>query len=401
MSGIIDYFYLFPSIAAAQVSPVVSAYVGDGARAFPNIKVSTSQAQINGIDQSTGFWILISNVGAASRLSLHANCVLVCDRDSGLVLFSRLTADGTASFSFAPVPFGSRYKPFVWQSGSVLAAAAGYTQHTYSASNFSAANVDIGASYARGFNLYLSNFFGSQTPSNAVTFNADGSLSALYAGNMNLTLSSCAAIGAAPGFVGKAFGGGAFITAQIAFDPATVDMTKGWPSFWTMAAEHLCGLDIQWPGQPAGYGHFIEADIFEFIRSQTLYPKAFASTLHDWYGVWSPTAGWQVVDSDFNDGTMTQSVGTDYTQINTVGMLWIPATPTTDGSIRFFFNDSQVGPAITWKQFADQAPPPGSPWTFGVIDRQHLALIVGSASGAIKVKSIDVWQTSDANNLIN
>lgn len=401
MADSIDYFFIFPDIATAKRSPVVS-YVTDTSRAFPGIAVSTSQPLVNGIDPATGYWLLISSVGKSKQFDADPNCVLTLDRCTQSVMSSRLTAAGTSSFRFSPVPFGSRYPSLAWLSGTEQAAAAGYATHTYSASNFSAANVDIGASYASGFKLYLSNFFGAQTPPSAVTFNQDGSLSALYAATENLTLSSVAAISAAPGFVGTAFGGGAFITAQISFDPASVNMAIGWPSFWAMAVEHLCNLTIQWPGQAAGYGHFIETDIFEFIRNQAAYPNAYASTLHDWYGLWNPTDGWRVVDSDFTDGTMVQSAGTDYTKFNTVGMLWVPATPTTDGSIKFFFNNSQVGPAITWKQFTGQAPPPvGAPWAFGVIDQQHLGLIVGSASGAITVKSIDVWQRSAANNLVN
>ena len=82
-------------------------------------------------------------------------------------------------------------------------------------------------------------------------------------------------------------------------------------------------------------------------------------------------------------------------------MLWIPATPTRRGSFSFYFDGVQVGPTTPYAAFQDQAPPPSffSPWLFGIIDRQHLVLILGSNSGPLRVRSVNVWQASGANNL--
>jgi hypothetical protein len=403
VTGIIDYVFLFASKSAAQGSSSIGSLVNAGSVSFGGLAVTTSQALVNGIAPSAGYWIMVASVGQNSTYDTDPNAVLTINRDTQKIVSSRLTAAGTASFSFSPVPEGGGYGAlYPWLSGTAQAAAAGYATHTYSASSFSTANVDMAKTYAPGFELYLANFFGVQTAPSAVTFNGDGSLSALSPGNSNTTLASCAAISGGAGFVGTAFGGGAFVVAQIAFDPTTVTQALGWPSVWAMAIEHLCNMNIQWPGQAAGYGHFIEADIFEWVRYQPTYPGAYAATLHDWYGIWTSGGGWQVANSDFNAGTAKSAATIDWTQWQTVAMLWIPATATTPGSIKFFLNDSQVGPGITWTQFTGQAPPPGpaAPWTFGIIDQQHLGVIVGSSSGPIKVKSIDVWQVDGSNNLI-
>jgi hypothetical protein len=46
------------------------------------------------------------------------------------------------------------------------------------------------------------------------------------------------------------------------------------------------------------------------------------------------------------------------------------------GSLTYYFDGVQVGAPITYTKFTNQAPKPNAstPWSFGIIDQQHLVL---------------------------
>jgi hypothetical protein len=81
----------------------------------------------------------------------------------------------------------------------------------------------------------------------------------------------------------------------------------------------------------------------------------------------------------------------------------MPATPTTPGYAKFYFDRAQVGPTTQWTLLGDQPPPPvNQPWEWGIIDREHLWLILSTGLGQpVTVRRVDVWQASTANNIVN
>ena len=83
-------------------------------------------------------------------------------------------------------------------------------------------------------------------------------------------------------------------------------------------------------------------------------------------------------------------------------MLWIPATASVDGTVTFYFDGVSSG-SFSYSQFTTQAPPPtAQPWAGGVIDSQHLALILGNGSAArMQIQAVNVWQASTAGNVTN
>ena len=91
--------------------------------------------------------------------------------------------------------------------------------------------------------------------------------------------------------MGIAFGGGGYFAFR--FDPQDVikNSFKGWPSWWSMAIEHMSGMATrQWPGQQKGYEHFIEADFFEYDLSDYVISgrwNYFGEALHDWFGLYN------------------------------------------------------------------------------------------------------------------
>jgi hypothetical protein len=277
------------------------------------------------------------------------------------------------------------------------AAAAGYNTETFAVDGFSTSNVDMGKTYASGYKLYPFNFYGAKPTIANVKINSDTSISVgqgavSYAG----TLLSVGYKAGAAGYVGTAFGGGAYIQGVIKFNAKSLPSAAEWPAFWTAALEGIIQTS-QWPGQATGYTHSIEADIMEYFEGDFSQPlNNYASNLHDWYG---PQASLQNYDVYF---TKTEPQ-IDFDSYHTYAMLWVPATATAKGTLTFYFDGAQIGQQ-SYSQFTTQSPPPGvgAPWSFGVIDGQHLVIEVDSNNTyPITVQSMDVWQTDATHNLHN
>jgi len=289
------------------------------------------------------------------------------------------------------------------------AASAGYPIHTFASdADFGAKNVDMGLTGAAGFQWYVFNFFGYRPSSALTTFNADGSVTiAQYPGRgPDTNLASAASIPSAPHYRGTAFGGGGYFEATLAWDHATVDEVGAWPAWWTMSLEHMAGLPGRlWPGQGANYEHFVEPDIVEDDLGKS-YKNAYGGNVHDWYGQLETTCPHHVfcdIDLPFMAVVRTVPAGTDFNAWHRYGFLWIPATSAKAGSISYWFDGVRVGLTTIYYRLPPRATPPaGAPWTFSVIDDQHLVLILGTgASTPLRVRDVDVWQASAAGNLHN
>jgi hypothetical protein len=242
------------------------------------------------------------------------------------------------------------------------------------------------------------NFFRNSEPSNASVQNADGSvtITGSSGNNYNADLSSCTYDSSEPEqFRGLAFGGGFYAEATFSFT-GTPEGGNPTPAFWFNDIEHMAGgVSTQWQGQPSGYDHWGELDVIEAnIAGNTAYGGAF----FDWYGVLpSPSKVHLNVGSPFQVGSI------DWAAANKYAVLWVPATATTLGYLKFFFNDAQVGHTAYWNQYdASRPPPPKAGATAGsIMDVRHWALIIGNGNkrDAMKVRSVRIWQVSDAHNI--
>lgn len=295
------------------------------------------------------------------------------------------------------------------------ARAAGYILNTFHMdSNFTSATVDTTCALTSGFKAYYANF--NYQPCNyagsGTVLEPDGTAFV----PINSTMSSASRLtpgspstNPADNFVGTAFGGGGYFEATVMFDPALVTGSN-WPAWWLMSIEKLCNdYANQWSGQTTGYAHFQEVDIVEWFDSHI---NRYNATTIDWSGVFGVTCGGGLYcsltsnaypGSNTTYGSSSQAslvpvpAGTDFTLYHRYGVLWIPATISTNGSYQFYFDDIPVGTTIIHSQFTTQTPPPttSTPWTFGIGDSQHLAWLLGD----LRVKSINVWQATAANNL--
>lgn len=284
------------------------------------------------------------------------------------------------------------------------AELVGYVKLTFHTDKFDNNNIDLLGSYKSGYSWYLSNFFGKATPASTVSILQDGSISAHNPhDSSNAGLSTVGAISSAPYFVGTAFGCGAYISAEISFNADEVTNRPGQPSVWAMSVEHLIGKGEQWPGQEPGFMHFGELDIFEYKRNRDR--RSYGFNLHDWFGRFQKDCPfWCRVDSGDGVGRIEVPGGTRWTDYHQVAVLWVPARGATPGYATSYF-DGLPGLTVSWTEYiANQAAPPitpKTPWAFGVIDKQHLGLLFGSGSGAIKVRSFEVWQDDHACNISN
>lgn len=280
------------------------------------------------------------------------------------------------------------------------AVAPGYLTKTFD-STFSASEVDLARSHANTFKWFPWDFFGSHASATKITLNADGSTT-LQGDTTGPNGQITSMAPTSTGLVGTAFGGGGYFEATFSFNPQNVIKKKfvGWPSFWAMASEHMGGV-AQWPGQVSGYEHFAEVDFFEYDISGST--DSYGATIHDWYGKWTPTTPFNDVTLPFSTVKRTPSPAPNYNSDHRYGCLWVPATASTQGQLKFFLDDVQIGPTTTWSLLpAGAVPPPsGQPWLFSVVDQQHLILILGSGVGMpMTVKSVKVWQSSSTQNLV-
>ena len=293
------------------------------------------------------------------------------------------------------------------------ASTVGYSVNTFH-STFSN-DVDVGNAKPSGIHWFVDRWFGAKaTHGDHLGFPSGGGITLNDGGDAaNYTIGSAAqSRSAASHWGGSAFGGGGYFEAVIQFDttPVTAPGAEGFPAWWLEPIEHMADpkADI-WPGQPPGYENFTEVDIFEYNQWKQHGANVYSGAVHNWYGIYKQTCPQFCRVSNinnlsrFNNYLIQVPANTDYGQPHKYAVLWVPATNSAPGYLQYFFDDKPVSDRVSWSKFTNQAPPPGqAPWTFGVVDTQHLVLILGTGTNQpMTVRSVDVWQASDAQNIHN
>src|SRR6201996_8443064 len=162
--------------------------------------------------------------------------------------------------------------------------------------------------------------------------------------------------------------------------------SNGPMSFWMNDAETMNGVSNGTGADSAD--SWIEAGIAEFDT-----PNAYAGTIHNWYGQVGSGA---VVNADENGFSPSGNV--DYSQPNNYGFLWVPATATSQGYAKFYFNGQQVGNTITWNQYIPGQTAAQNP--FAVMDSLHMVPILGAGAGSTATFSdLQVWQASTSSDI--
>ena len=243
------------------------------------------------------------------------------------------------------------------------------------------------------------NFFGITLPSNWFTQDGDGSL--LLTGNTTPgngygALVSPAAHNASKTYEyqGIAFGGGMYYQVTFSLGGAQNGDPMGVQMYDVLSLTGYTPLD-------AAGNMSIEIDGPEFNRPGST--TQYGVSCHNYY---YPSGGPRTrVDPTVltSGGSPITIPGGSLLGSNTYGMLWVPATATTQGYIQWFFNGVQVGPTVSWNQYnANQAFPPSNAASTvcNVLDTMRIVPILGTSnpSAPMTITSVQIWQASGANN---
>lgn len=292
------------------------------------------------------------------------------------------------------------------------AAGVGYRLRTFTSSFVR--DVDDTDSRKPGFNWYVSKWYGwaptraaniQYAPGKGVTLTSGGETS-------NFSISSASHTGRKfpSDWVGIAFGGGGYFEAYIRFEPTTVlrPGAIGFPAWWLWPLNAPREGQSQWKGQPLGFAHHTEVDIFEYSPALKGPTDSYLASVHEWYGLYGETCRrWcQIANyggtSRFDNNVAHIPEGTDFRKFHKYGLLWVPATSRTDGYLQYYFDDQPVETRLSWSMYRDEPPPPGPniPWAFGVLDRQEMFLVLGTGVGQpMTILWVNVWQHSSEKNV--
>jgi|GEM_PF-956862 len=287
-------------------------------------------------------------------------------------------------------------------------AGSGYQLVFYDEFN-SPSTIDINGTGNPKFKWFTTPFFArpsSKKPSIIKVSNGILTLNSTKTSARNSNIATAMPINNEQGWLGKVFGGGAYFEARISFDSITVKTANGWPSFWSMAIEHMAqkGAD-QWTGLTPGYKHFIEDDFFEYNTASFAGPHSYSATMHDWFGIYNKTcsSGYCKINNHygskgrFNNAVIKTPIKTDWKQFHTIGQLWVPSnTKNNMGYVQNYF-DGKLMSTVSWVAAKSSLPSPTGDSMFSIIDKSHLVVILGTGvNQPLNIDWVHIWQkTSD------
>ena len=288
------------------------------------------------------------------------------------------------------------------------AKAVGFRNLTFS-SHFSKGSIGVTKPFEAGKKWYIWSFFGQHANPATLHFNLDHTLT-LEGGptGPNGQIATAAPSNNVKGYVGEAFGGGAYIEATLAFQPENEvrQHFRGHPSFWSMALEHLVDSKLHADALTDlhKFKNFVEVDIFEYDLLQYLHvTNVYGGTAHDWYGNWKKSC--ERGFCSFNDLNISRWIPADtkLTNFHQYAVLWYPATATSQGYLQYYFDGKPVGNRVHWKKCGKNTSPKMAGYSpFCVLDSQHLVLILGTGRGEpMIIRDARVYQSSSARDVVN
>jgi hypothetical protein len=249
-----------------------------------------------------------------------------------------------------------------------------------------------------------------------------------------------------PNWTGATFGGGAYFEMIATFTgQGTGPYNNGGPAFWALDVEHTSQSSdytvtwstagsVPWNSGTAytvgacvssggnfyfcianntneeppnatywlistSYNDFFEVDFMEYdCGTEYSYQNGIGNHYGSGQGTANPVMEWDSVA-----GSILVPSGTDFTQQHKYGCLWVPATATSQGYLKFYFDDVQVGTTFVWNQYSALTlpPPVNNSTAMAGMDNRHMMLIMGTGTDQpMTVYRTAVWQPSAANNLV-
>jgi hypothetical protein len=242
------------------------------------------------------------------------------------------------------------------------AVAAGYTRLAFDEEFSSTNGIDMNNTGRPGFNFYRRLPFGLVEPASDI--NVSNGVLTLTSKRKTYNLGLISIRKSGSGWDGFAATGGAYFEASISFDPAV--NAEGWPSFWSMAAEHLYG------GRRT---NFLEIDFFEYDTHHFgEAANTYGGAIHAW-----ATGGIQSTNNQAHKRFLvTVPPEADWkNSFNTFGTLWVPGA-----GINYYFNNTLTTDTNPYSVFPE----------FRLVDSEHMPVIIGSDEWPMKVDWVRVWQ---------
>jgi hypothetical protein len=330
---------------------------------------------------------------------------------TGSQTFTATATDGAGYISAASQPVAQTVEAHTAASTTSAipvpaeAAAVNYNQLVFDDEFNSLSTIDMTNSHAAGYNWYLQYWF-STDATNPNNVSISNGVLELGGGTGAASLVSAFA-NSSGGYTGTVFGNGAYMESSIQFNPSGGSNAMCWPAFWGLSIQHVVdpGADgvSQFAGQAAGYTHYAEADIMEYMSDTS----GYLGTIHDWSGTYS-VDGWQF--NIQNNGNNYIDVGSvNWNVFHTYGLLWVPQSGNTPGHATWYF-DGQAESTIYWLGPATSTSLPGissgsftpstsadAASTYSILDDQQLALSLSTdSSWPMYVDWVRVWQSGSA-----
>jgi hypothetical protein len=196
---------------------------------------------------------------------------------------------------------------------------------------------------------------------------------------------------------GIAFGGGLFCRVVMKYagpPPFGVPCPAFWFNDWENQDQYSYGTGAsQWPGMPAGYVDSLEWDMGEINNGH----NSWGFTIHNWHGIQAQIQ--DVVATTY--GSPIMGLNAQDGNFHIYDGLWMPATDSSDGYCRHWFDEKPVGQPIKWKKYDPKKKPPPIPGdnAWARMDVAHHYGILGTgAANPMTVKEYSIWQVSNANN---
>jgi hypothetical protein len=264
-------------------------------------------------------------------------------------------------------------------------------------------------------------FYGPLVIANAgnPTQNSDGSLNLPGTSYSTGGANVCTALQTTTGnkWKGIAFGGGAYFEAALSFTgESDQSFPNGGPAFWALDIEHtsIGPYKVSWPGVANNSSNDPYDDFFEVDFMEWDFPTGYQFGIGNWYG-YPPTQSTHNPTDQYGHnivGSLLTPAGTDFSKTHRYGTLWVPSTGSgqttkTQGYLQNYFDGVALGPKFYWDYHDPDAggypaPPPvnGSTAMSGM-DFRHMFLLLGTETEhPMTVYSVNVWQASTANNLV-
>jgi hypothetical protein len=179
---------------------------------------------------------------------------------------------------------------------------------------------------------------------------------------------------------GTAFKGGGYYEWELSFTgDASEQQADGWPAFWLNGMEGDYGFSFitKFTGNEQ-----VEYDAAEWGKGAS---NNYGAGIIDWNCV--PGGGTKSNLDQGKSGVATVP-GVNFSQKHKYGFLHVPATDTSDGYVKNYFDGQQVGDTYTWSKHTGQ----GSP-LFSIMDLQHFLFIFGTGTAnPLTVYSFRAWQ---------